>query len=69
MMKQIRVRDLKDQIGAPGPRPILYCRVCHGEYSANAGDYFVANPETIMRCCGRSMALVTRVCKLVEVTR
>lgn len=40
--------------------PLLYCRVCGGEYSANPGDYFAANPETVFTHCGRVMALVQK---------
>ncbi len=65
--RPIRVRDLKDQIGMEGPRPFLYCRECDGQYSANAGDYFAAAPDTVMKCCGRPMALVTRKTVLTEV--
>lgn len=60
----IRVRDLKHQTSIVGnrviPQPLLYCGVCGGEYSAHAGDYFAAAPDTIMRCCGEPMARVTR---------
>lgn len=57
MAKPIRVRDLKDQTGMDYPRPVLYCS-CGGEYSANAGDYFTANPDTIIRCeCGKPLQL------------
>lgn len=59
-MKYVRVRDLKCQIGSQYPRPTLLCLECGGEYSADAGDYFMARPDTVMRCCERPMALVTR---------
>lgn len=67
MSKVIRVRDLKDQIGAPYPRPFLHCTVCGAEYSANVGDYFAASPDTVMTCCGEPMLLVRRETRLVEV--
>ena len=46
--KAITVSDLKDQIGALGPQPILFCDECGGsEESANRGDYFaVRNQQT-----------------------
>ena len=47
----IKVRQLKDQIGVPGPHPFLYCRECGGEYSANAGDYFMRRPGNVLTCC------------------
>lgn len=56
----IRVQDLKDQIGTPQPRPMLYCRVCGMEYSANKGDYFMARPDTVLRCCHKPMVLVVK---------
>ena len=56
----VRVRDLIDQTGMVGPRPFLYCARCGAEYSANKGDYFLASPEYIFRCC-EDMQLVTKV--------
>ena len=53
--KPIRVRDLTDLFGAPEPRPCLFCSVCHGTYSAHAGDYFMHGPETPLRCCKRPL--------------
>lgn len=55
-----RIRDLKDQIGAPYPRPLMYCHTCGEEYSANRGDYFAANPDTVLTCCGEPMRLAVR---------
>lgn len=64
----IRVKDLKNQTGEPGPHPFLKCiGTCQGEYSANAGDYFAASPDTVLKCCGKSMRLVRRETRLVEV--
>lgn len=51
----VQVKDLKDQIGTDGPRSILLCRVCGGEYSANAGDYWNTKPQHILKCCGEPM--------------
>jgi len=59
-MQPVRVRDLKDQIGTSGPRPFLYCETCGEESSANAGDYFMARPDTVFKCCGEPMRLVTK---------
>jgi hypothetical protein len=54
------VADLKNQTGTPGPRALLYCSNCGAEYSANAGDYFAADPNHVFKCCRRNMALVTK---------
>lgn len=43
----VRVKDL------PEPRipgSFLYCSHCGERYSADRGDYFMAHPDTIMRC-------------------
>ena len=56
----VRVRDLKDQTGVPGPRPILLCDVCGMECSANAGDYWNVEPERVFRHDGRPLCLVTK---------
>ena len=58
----IRVSDLKNQIGIKmqGPISFLFCRKCGGEYSANAGDYFMARPDTVMKCCRTNMVLMTK---------
>lgn len=63
----IRVKDLKNQIDSKGPRPILYCPICGVEYSANAGDYFLARPDHIFICCGEPMLLVIKTTHFVEV--
>ena len=52
--------QLKDQIGTDGPRPILYCPFCGGEYSANAGDYWNLPNSHVFTCCGQPVALVVR---------
>lgn len=54
----VTVAMLKDQTGSKGPRPFLYCVKCGGEYSANSGDYFMARPDTVMKCCKRNLKLV-----------
>ncbi len=53
----IRIRDLKDQIGTTGPRAVLHCDVCDSECSANAGDYYAADPDYVIQCCGEPMKL------------
>ena len=57
---RVRVSDLKDQLGMPFPRPMLYCVECGTEYSANKGDYFAASPDHIFRHCGKPMRLVVK---------
>lgn len=59
-MRAIRVKDLREQLGQPEPRPRLKCFVCGEEYSADAGDYFMANPETVFKHHRRNMVLVTK---------
>ena len=54
----IRVSDLIG-IKMKGPISFLYCRKCGGEYSANAGDYFMA-PDTAMKCCRTNMVLAVK---------
>ena len=56
----VHVRDLRNQIGTTGERPFLFCRVCSGAFSANSGDYFMARPDTILKCCGEPMELVVK---------
>ncbi len=63
----VKVKDLKDQIGEPGPYPILFCPLCDCENSANAGDYFAANPETVFECCEEPMLLVVKETHYIEV--
>jgi hypothetical protein len=61
-------RKLPDGGFVEARQPFLRCRTCGGQYSANPGDYWNANPETIMRCCDRPMALVDEVITYVPVT-
>lgn len=56
----VRVRDLIDQTGKPGPHPVLHCDVCGEDYSANKGDYFLRAPGSILRCCKKQMRLVVK---------
>jgi len=56
----VQVKDLKEQIGMNGPRPILYCNVCGAQYSANAGDYWNRPGNTELLCCDEPMQLVIK---------
>jgi len=53
--RHIRVGDLPDH---PRYGVKLYCINCAGEYSATRGDYFLAQPDQLMTCCGRPLLLV-----------
>jgi len=63
----IRVKDLKNQIGTTGIRPILYCPICGAECSANAGDYFMASPDYVFTCCDEPMLLVIKKAMYKEI--
>mgnify|MGYP001276996886 CR=1 FL=1 len=66
----IRIKDLRawekaKRIETPdGPvwieaqHPSLYCGECQCTWSANPGDYWAADPQTVFTCCGESMRLV-----------
>jgi hypothetical protein len=56
-MTRTKVKDLKYQLGAKGPRPMLYCEQCGNETSAHKGDYFDCSPETILKCCEEPLHL------------
>lgn len=56
----VQVKDLKEQVGILGSRPILYCGICGNEFSANAGDYWNAKPDHVFRCCGANIILVIK---------
>lgn len=56
----MKVKELHDQIGTTGPRPILYCSICEGEYSANAGDYWSCSDDTVLTCCDEPLLLVVK---------
>jgi hypothetical protein len=55
----IKVSDLKDQIGTPGPHPFLYCQECGSQFSANKGDYFMHPSDHVFTCCGENLNLMT----------
>lgn len=56
----VMTKDLKDQIGIKGVRPLLKCWVCGQESSANKGDYFNYRPDHVFTCCDEPMLLVTK---------
>jgi len=68
-MEKITVKDLKDQTNMKGPRPFLYCQVCNDEYSANAGDYFMSKPDSVLECCGEPNILMTKNTVYKKVTQ
>lgn len=66
---QIRPDDLPEN---PPHGVCLYCPVCHGEYSATRGDYFMA-PNHVLKCGGKghggptaNLRLVRKVTRLEE---
>jgi hypothetical protein len=54
--------DLRSHTGTPGPRPILVCTGCGGEYSADAGDYWDRPASKHIQCgeCGCAVKLVLK---------
>lgn len=65
-MKKVTVNDLRNQIGAEGPREVLYCSTCGAEYSANQGDYWNVPPSYTFKHCSRYMLLGFKVTSFVE---
>lgn len=70
MSRLIRVRDLPPpRAGRSLPdggyvearQPMLHCRTCGENFSANPSDYWSADPNTVLRCHGRPLQLVDRV--------
>ena len=64
MRKQIRVKYLPFLTAMTDrasfePRPFLLCPFCFSHYSADQGDYFLADPEMVLKCCGEPSRLVT----------
>jgi hypothetical protein len=50
-------------------QPMMYCRVCMGEYSGNPADYLaVMGGDTELRCCKTLMMLVDKRIVYSEVT-
>ena len=62
----IRAKDLKNQLGFNGTRPILYCRKCGNVFSAHAGDYWNVKLDYVFECCHTNMVLVTKQVGYVE---
>ena len=60
MIKQVRVADLQDQTGKPGPHAVLHCYECGSDYSANRGDYFMVSGDHVFSCCGEPMTHAVR---------
>ena len=52
--------DLHNQTGMRGPHPLLHCMVCGNNVSANASDYFMVKPSTVLECCGFPMILAVK---------
>ena len=46
----------------------IYCRRCRTHYSADKGDYFAADPDAPMKCCGGTLVLARRVVTVEEVS-
>lgn len=62
----VKVGDLKDQTGTHD-RSILYCVCCGGEYSANAGDYFMLPKSEVLTCCEEPLKRVVKSTTFKEV--
>lgn len=62
----MKVGELKDQT-ITGDRSILYCDCCHGEYSANAGDYFLFTKDQVLTCCQQPLKHVVKQVTYKEV--
>lgn len=61
----VKVSDLPELIGTPYPRPMLWCERCNERFSAERGDYWAADPATILTCgtpgCRRRRLLLVPV--------
>ena len=68
-MKAMRVRDLPELMGAPYPRPILWCSRCAMEYSADGSDYSRYSLDYVFKHCGRNMRLVVKQVEYVPWSR
>lgn len=60
----IRVKDLP--VSPKGE--ILHCSVCGNTYSAHKGDYFMRDPEEVMKCCDMPLTLTKKVLQIVPVS-
>ena len=61
MSKSVKVSDLKDQTGVPGPHPFLYCECCGSSFSSNAGDYFTYPHDHVFTCCEQPVRLCKKI--------
>lgn len=58
-MRKIRTKDLRNLTFLEGPKEFLRCPVCGYTCSANAGDYFMSDPESVFLCpCGEPLEMV-----------
>lgn len=66
MANLIRYRNLPK---APAPGVYLHCIECQESYSANASDYFLANPADVVECgmCDEPLKLVRKMTQYVKV--
>lgn len=62
--KPIRVRDLRPGDNGAG-LPMLLCTRCEATFSADAGDYWAARPDAILRHCRRPMVRVIKQTRFV----
>lgn len=67
-MKAIK-SNMYDHTGLYGPHPVMYCRDCLKEQSANAGDYWDTPSNHQFKCCGQTMEIVYRVMKYIPMTK
>ena len=56
----VRVSDLIPQTGKPGPHPVLHCRICGEDDSANQNDYFAYPSAHVFKCCGEPVQLAVK---------
>lgn len=61
-MKVLDLKNHKDKLDL-----ILYCPFCHDEYSTTPGDYWAADPHTVLDCCSQEMLLMRKVITFEEV--
>jgi len=55
--------NMEDQI-LTDDKKILYCKICGGEFSGNAGDYWDYPDDYVFKCCGEEMELVDKVVRV-----
>lgn len=57
----MRYKELPERTDA-----FLFCPRCHGEFSAWKGDYFWADPESVVRHCGCILMVLVRRVSFLE---